>query len=87
MFDILQYCKLLNFVQQNEFSFKLFMLKLKTDWGAVEQMLDRGRLLALSRSVFSANFLINTGRQMLYSSSFVKIPEEGKETPRFGGGS
>lgn len=85
VFDILQYCKLLTFVKQNEISFKLLMLKLKTDWGAVEQMLDRGRLWTLSRSLFSANFLINMGRQMPYSSSFVKIPEEGIETPRFGG--
>ena len=85
MFDIFQYCKLLHFVKQNEFSFKLVMLKLKTDWGAAEQMLDSGRLQTLSRSMFSANFLINTGRQMPYSSSFIKIPEEGIETPRFCG--
>lgn len=32
VFDILQYCKLLDFVKQNKFSFKLLMLKLKTDW-------------------------------------------------------
>lgn len=84
VFDILQYCKLLDFIKQNKFSFKLLMLKLKTDWGAAEQMLDRGRLQTLSRSVCSANFLINAGRQMPCSSSLLKIPEEGVETPRFG---
>lgn len=61
------------------------MLKLKTDGGAAEQMLDRGRLRTLSKTMFSTNFLINTGSQMPYSSSFIKISEEGIETPRFGG--
>lgn len=52
VFDILQYCKLLNFVKQNEFLFKLLMLKLQMDWGAAEQMLARGRLWPLSRLCF-----------------------------------
>lgn len=34
VFDILQYCKLLNFDRQNESSFKLLTLKLEADWGA-----------------------------------------------------
>lgn len=83
MLDILQYCKLLDFVKQNEFSVKLF----KTDWGAQEQMLDGGRVRTLATSMFPSDFLMSTGRQMPYPSSFAKISEEGIETHRFGGGS
>lgn len=69
MFDILQYCKLLNCDRQNEFPFKQLMLKLEAEWGA------RGRggcgACLGPCSQLTCPQILN---QMPCSSSFVGIP-------------
>lgn len=47
-------------------------------------MLDGRRLCTQSKSVFSADFFINTERQTSHSSAVVKIARGGDETPRLG---